>query len=514
MTNKKLKLDEEDYIILSFALLGLIIHLVFHGNLEFHRDELLYFSLGLHPDFGYASIPPFTGWIATLIIGLFGYSLFAVKLIPALMSGVFILLVAAIVKEFGGKKYSIILTLSGVLLMPFSLRVFHMYMPVAFDLTFWTAIFYFLIRYVNSKNDNYLIILGLFSGLAMLNKYLVALLIVSSLMSLLIFTDRTIFKKKKLYVGLAIALLIFLPNLLWQINQDFPAIDHLKELNSNQLTYVNRISFLKDQLIMPLGFSIIIIPGLIALFLNKKYRFIGFSSVIVILVLLILKGKSYYTIGLIPVILAYGAVFIENIITIKAVKWVLLIVLITVSIPTIPFGIPVYKKEGMVQFFKTLETKYNLVIGRTFEDGTIHSLPQDYADQLGWEELALIVSQVYEKVPDKNKTLIYAENYGQAGAVTIIGKKYNLPEAVSFSDNYFYWSPLSFDPDIETLIYINDELGEDVSELFESIEIQGQITDVDAREYGTTVYLCQKPKYSFNKFWESVMVRIGKLENE
>jgi hypothetical protein len=167
----------------------------------------------------------------------------------------------------------------------------------------------------------------------------------------------------------------------------------------------------------------------------------------------------------------------------------------------IPFGLPVYKSEGLVKYFRVVESKYGIKLGRRFEDGTIHSLPQDYADMIGWEELTAITARAYNSIEDKKAGIIYGENYGHAGAITIIGKKYGLPEAVCFSESFRYWIPLKFDPDIKSFIYINDKLGKDIQKLFNKITLVGMISNPDSREYGTKVYLCEDPNSSFNEFW-------------
>ena len=179
----------------------------------------------------------------------------------------------------------------------------------------------------------------------------------------------------------------------------------------------------------------------------------------------------------------------------------MIVLLVLFTLPVIPIGLPVYKPEGLVSYFRKLEVKYGIVIGRRFEDGSIHSLPQDYADMLGWEELTSLASSAYQMIDDKKAGFIYCENYGQAGAITIIGKKYGLPEAVCFNESFRYWIPRKFEPDITSLIYINGELGEDIHQLFNKITLVGKISNRDAREYGTAVYLCQEPKISFNEFW-------------
>jgi len=104
-------------------------------------------------------------------------------------------------------------------------------------------------------------------------------------------------------------------------------------------------------------------------------------------------------------------------------------------------------------------------------------------------------------IENKNAAFIYCENYGQAGAITVIGKKYGLPQAVCFHESFRYWIPKTFEPDITSFVYINDEMGDDVKMLFAKITEVGRISNPDAREFGTAVYLCEDPVRSFNLFW-------------
>jgi hypothetical protein len=158
----------------------------------------------------------------------------------------------------------------------------------------------------------------------------------------------------------------------------------------------------------------------------------------------------------------------------------------------------------MISYFKMVEEEYGMDVGRRWEDGTIHPLPQDYADMIGWEELTRLTKRAYDSVSDPNAIAIYAENYGQAGAISVIGKKYGLPEAFSFHDSFRYWLPEDFENEIEEFIYINDELGEDIENLFSDIQVIGSISNPYAREYGTTVYLCREPRSSFNAFYKRI----------
>lgn len=491
-------------VISILAIINVIIHLVFSYNLEFHRDELLYFSLGRHPALGYATVPPLTGWIAWLMQKIFGDTLFAVRIYPALLSGAMIFLVSSLARELGGSFYARILAATGILVSIIGLRTFLLFQPVCTDLILWTLVFYLVVKYINTSSDKYLIFLGIAIGFALLNKYLMGILIFSFLLILPFTKYRTLFTNKYFWLGILAGFLVFLPNLLWQVLNHMPVINHMTELKETQLVNVNQRAFLAEQLIIPGAATLLTVPGLIFLLIGRnarKYRFLAILTISVIIFLMLLHGKSYYTQGIFPFLIAAGAVSWEQIFKRILPRIALVLLIIIITLPVLPVGIPVYKTEGLVKYFKDIGIKYGMEFICRFEDNSIHSLPQDYADMLGWEELASIADKGWQMIPDKKAAFIYCENYGQAGAVTVIGRKYGLPEAVSFNESYKYWAPEKFDPDITSLIYINDELGEDVRQIFRRVVKVGAISNSDAREYGTSVWLCQDPVDSFNRFW-------------
>jgi hypothetical protein len=242
---------------------------------------------------------------------------------------------------------------------------------------------------------------------------------------------------------------------------------------------------------------------------SKEFRFTGFLAVFIITGLLLLKGKSYYTLGIFPFLTAAGAVAIEKWVSKRVIRIAIPAVMIILTVPMIPMGIAVLGKEPLKKYFAKLEERYGMDLGRRFEDGSIHSLPQDYADMIGWEELTSAAAKAWDKIENKKAAFIYAENYGQAGAVTVIGKGYGLPSAVCFHESFIYWIPSDFDEEITSLVYINDELGDDVKALFAETEIMGSVTDPDAREYRTSVWLCKKPVQSFNALWKERLKELG-----
>jgi len=492
-------------IIFGLAILNAVIHLIFIWSMDFHRDELLYFSFGSHLSFGYASNPPLIGFLAFVLQNIFGFNLFAAKILPAVLSALMIFLIAGIVKEFGGKMYAQILASVGLIVSPFSLRTFFLFQPVFLDIFFWTLLFLFIIKYINSKNERYLIFIGIVAGFGMLNKYLIALPLIILLTVLAFTTYKQIFKQRTFYIALILAFIIFLPNLIWQFYYDFPVFAHLRELHDKQLVHVSRIGFCIDQLLMTFAVSVLLIAGLLYLLTSKqikKFRLIGISIALVFVMLFLLKAKSYYTLGVFPVLIAAGAVWFEQSIKFYWLKPSVIVLLILMTIPIVPFSLPVFNVDGLVKYFRNVERRTGIVADRRFEDGVVHSLPQDYADMIGWEKLAVLTNIAVLKMDNKNDYIIYCENYGQAGAVNICGKKIGLPEPVCFSDAFRYWAPGDFKNEIKEFVYINDNLGKDVEQLFGQIEKIGSIDNIHAREFGTTVYLCKKPLTSFNQFWK------------
>ncbi len=493
-----------DPVILAIALLNIATRLLVYDNLEYHRDELLYLALGQHPDFGYATVPPLIGWVSWLLQHIFTNSLFAIRLFASLLGGVMICLVASMARELGGSRYGAILAATGLTVSGFFMRTFFLFHPVHLEIFLWTLCLLLVVKFINSGRNSYLIYFGMAAGFALLNKYLAGLLFLGLLLIIPFTRHRNIFSNKHFWFGMTAGGLVFLPNLIWQAVHGFPVFNHISELYDTQLVHMNAGLFLTEQLFLPFAGSVFTVAGLVFLLASKevtRFRFLGFLALFVIAALLFMKGKSYYTLGIMPVLIAAGGVACDHWFRNRILRIAFPILAVLVAIPGVPAGLPVWDSEGLVTYFKVLDEKYGFDLGLRFEDGSIHSLPQDYADMIGWEEFATLTDSAYRLIEDKSSTLIYAENYGQAGAITIIGKKYGLPDAVSFHESFRYWFPREFQVEIKSLIYINHTLGKDVEELFASTRLIGRISDPHAREYGAAVYLCEDPVTSFNEFW-------------
>ena len=484
--------------VLGLAFLAVLLHLYAAGKLEYHRDELLYFALGYHPDWGYASVPPLIGWLAGIVRTLFGESVLAVKLLPALLSGVFVLLVAAVVRELKGGTYATVLACGTVVLMPSLLRTFHLFQPVHLDLMWWGVLTWLILRYENTSDRRYLLYLGAVVGLGLLTKYLVLLWVGGLLLGLLLFRIRT-FQEPYLYLGAGIALLIFLPNLIWQIAHDWPVAGHMAALSEKQLVHVNRLSILTDQLLMAAAGILLTIPGLV--YLARRRPTLAVAVLFTLAVLILLRGKSYYALGTFPALVAAGAVFWENLLPTRSWRWALPVIIVLFHLPILPVGLPVVGEQAMIDYFATLERDYGITPARRWEDGKIHPLPQDYADQLGWQELKKSLRTAYAREASPATTAVYCENYGQAAAILQVAGRGGIPEPISFSDAFNAWAPRTLPEPFTALYYINDEPASDLDDWFGQVDTVGRIDNPYAREYGTTIYRYSQPTRPFNEFW-------------
>jgi hypothetical protein len=446
------------------------------------------------------------------VVKVFGYSILAVKIIPALTGGVLVYLAAMTAREMNGGLFAQLLAAGGLICSILFLRAFSLFQPVFLDIFFWTLSFYLIIRYIRTDQAKYLYYFGIAVGFGILNKYNI-LFLVTALCCILPFTRYSkLFIAKEFYISILFALLIALPNIIWQFAHQLPVLNHLGELRHSQLEKMSAATFMSEQILMMFPATLIALPGMFYLLFAtqlNRFRLLAYVMLIVLILYIFLQGKSYYSAGIYPLLISAGAVFYERYLRNNLYRVLFSAILVLLTWFILPMGIGSKSPEKLVIYFDKMArvTKNDAV--RRYENNRYHPLPQDYADMLGWDELAAATHNAWLQVEHKDQCIIYAENYGQAGAVTILGKKYNLPEAISFSDNYRYWIPETFGSEITELIYINDEPGKDIKMLFENIREIGGVENPLAREFGTKVYLCTKPKSSFNMFWKTTVQNLS-----
>ncbi|MBA2250047.1 MAG: glycosyltransferase family 39 protein [Chitinophagaceae bacterium] len=476
-------------------------YLIIDPSYDLQRDEYLHLDQAQHLSAGFLSVPPVTSWIAFLI-NAFGNTFFWIKFFPALFGALTILVVWKITEELKGGIFAQALSATALLfsILP---RINMLFQPNSLDILLWTVVYFCLIKYVNTNLDKWVLWLAVFIAVGILNKYNILFLMAGLFPAMLITKRRILFSNRIVYLSMLLALLLILPNLIWQMQHHFPVVYHMKELAKTQLVNIDR----KDFIIQQVLFFISSLPVLIAGYLSfifykpcKKYGFILLSFIFTLLIFIYFKAKGYYAIGLYPVIIGFGSVYIEKLLSAGWKKNVLrpaLVVSILVLF-MIPFKAiyPVLSPQLIAQNAQLFK-KYGLL---KWEDGKDHTLPQDFADMLGWKELSEKVVNTYNALPDKNTVLIFCDNYGQAGAINYYAKG-KIPKAVSFNADYIFWFPKEMT--YKNLIHVKeagDSIAEAEKHFFKSISVGGIIENIYAREYGTTIFVLVDADSSFTTF--------------
>ncbi|MDR6369272.1 4-amino-4-deoxy-L-arabinose transferase-like glycosyltransferase [Chryseobacterium bernardetii] len=285
---------KKDYWIL---LLFIIAKFAFQYSLispeyELHRDEYLHLDQANHLAWGYLSVPPVNSWLAWMI-KILGNSVFWVKFFPALFGALTIVLTWKVVEELNGSLFAKILASLGILFSVL-LRINMLFQPNSLEIFLWLFLYYALIKYFNSSKVKWLYIGAAIVGIGILNKYNIAFSLLGLIPALLLTEQRKIFIQPHVYWAALLALIIIFPNLLWQYQNQFPVIHHMKELSEKQLVHVDRMDFMKSQILFFVGVIFVLVAGLGALLLYKpfeKFRFFFWSYIITITLFLFFKAK-------------------------------------------------------------------------------------------------------------------------------------------------------------------------------------------------------------------------------
>lgn len=405
------------------------------SSYELHRDEYLYLDYGRHLAWGYLEVPPLTALQSWVTLALGGGWLW-VKFWPVLWGSLTVYLVGRAAQRLG---------VGGVL------------------------------------------------GLALLNKYS-ALFFIAALGAALLFTpQRRALATRGLWLGAGLALLLWLPNLLWQLRHGIPFRHHMALLHETQLVNVSLADFWQDQLMMNLPGVWVWGAGLLVLLAGslRTYRVVGLVYCGGLLLLTVLHGKSYYALGYYPVLLAAGAVWWERVLLRlpragRVLRPALLLLPVALCLPVLPLLFTLEPPARM----QALAGRYRSTGAFRWEDGRHHALPQDFADMLGWQELADKTWAAYQALPAAAHahTLILAANYGQAGALNYYNRNRPIPAAHSFNGSYLFWQSQMPPQPWQYVLLIDDE-PDDLTAHFRSFCRVGEMRNPYARERGTAILL-------------------------
>lgn len=480
----------------------------------YFRDALYYLACADHLALGYVDQPPLFPFIAWIGGHTLGTSLPALIFWPALAGAARILLVAAFARELGAKRFGV--ALAAVLAATPAVWWVsdHQFAMNAFEALFWTGCAYVILRMIHTQNRKLWLVFGVIAGFGLENKYSIAIFAFALLFGLLLTQHRKLLFTPWLFGGGAVALLIFLPNLIWNIQHHWPFLElmHNIRVTGKDIAYPPG-AYTVQQILMMNPFSFPFwFRGLLFYFFSrtgKNYRVFGWTFLITFAFFLLSHGKDYYSAPAYPILLAAGAVFADHLLSstverpskwrtaLKPVCFVWLVFGVSLILPLV---LPVLPLEAFIRY-----KSHFPVEGKPTEKSLVGTpLPQYYADELPWQEQVAAVARVFHSLSseEQSKTAIFCGNYGQAAAIDFFGPRYGLPKAISGHQNYFLWGPRNYMGEIVIVVGATEE---DVRDKFASVEVAATLNIPYVYSYETQpILLCRGLKGNLQTLWPRV----------
>jgi hypothetical protein len=482
----------------------IILYCIAGPRYGYFRDELYYLACGEHPAWGYVDQPPLIGWIAWLLQHTIGTSLWALRLLPALAGAATIVLSGLLARELGGRRWAMFLASLAALMAPVSLALSHLFTMNAFDSLLWTAIAYLVVRISRSGDERLWLAVGALVGIAILNKYAVIFWLSGLIIGLCLTPLRQSLRQRWFWFGCSLAAAMALPNFVWQWQHQFPFLQLMHNVRqSGRDIVLLPLPYLQAQAQM-LGFvAALLVPFALLLFLSKQgrmFRVLGWAYLIFLGEMMFLHGKMYYVAPVYPIMFAAGAVWIEGLTERKLWIWVkpsLALAMTAVCGIYVPTILPILN----VPSFLAYEHKMGIE-QQKFEHMQPGVLPQLYADMFGWEEIAQRVAAYYHTLSpeEQRKTAIFANNYGDAGAIDFFGPKYGLPKAIGGHQNYWIWGPRDYTG--ESMIVLGEGDERNMQTKCTNYSVIGNTKDPLSRpDEWLPIYHCRRFKWNLQTIW-------------
>jgi hypothetical protein len=494
-------------LVLCITAVKFLVHLYAGRHYGYFVDELYFLACSRHLAWGYVDQPPLIALIAWLARSLLGDSLPAIRFFPAVAGAAEVLLTGLIARELGGKRFAQGLAALAVLVAPGFLTGDSLLTMNAFEPLFWMGCAYLFIRIVKTGNQKLWIWFGILSGVGLENKYSMLIFGAGIVLGVLLTPERRALLRPWIWIGGAFAFLIFLPNLLWNIQHHFPFLElHANIQRSGRDVPLEPLAFFAQEILTLLPLTLPIwLAGLWYFFFSKQgrpFRALGWAWVFTAAVIVTLSPRIYYLFPAFPVLFAAGSVMWEAWLErprYRGLKLAYAALMIVFGALFAPLAIPVLPPEMYIRYTKALHLQPPRI-----ETHKLGPLPQLFADQFGWEEMVATVARVYNSLPPdvRAKTAIFGQNYGQAGAIDLFGPKYGLPPAISGHQNYFLWGPRDYTGES---VIVMDGGQHEMEQQFASVEKVASVYHPYSMPYEHfDIYYCRGLKQPLKEIWPEV----------
>ena len=485
--------------LLALALGRLLLHALTNGGYGFHRDELAVLDDARQLAWGYVAYPPLTPFLAHVSMQLFGETTFGYRLPSALCQALATLLAGLIARELGGGRHAQSIAAFAIACVPFSMLAGSMLQYTSPDYLWWVLSAWIVLKLANGGDRRWWLGLGLAIGLGMMTRYTMLFCAAGIVVAVLATPLRRDLRSPWLWAGVALSLLLFAPNAWWQWRHDFVYLDFVAHIHARDVRIGRTDSFLSGQLLVGSGplLAPLWLAGLAWLILAKRAihgRALAWLFATALLLFWLAGARDYYLAPAYPMLLAAGAVALEagmSRLRPASRRWagagavtVLLAAFaaaMAIALPVSPIGSAGWR------------------ISRGVHD--------NFAEQVGWPELAAQVAEVYRALPEAERrhTAIYANNYGEAGAINLYGPRLGLPRAISGINSYWYRG--YGDPSPTTVIVLGDD-AEGISDTPADCTLAGRVRiphGVANEESGhPDIYVCRNLRFEWKQAWPTM----------
>ena len=464
--------------LLAIAATKLLLHLLAIGEYGYFRDELYYLASTEHLAWGYVDHPPLSIAVLALVRAVLGDSLLAIRIVPALAGAATIALTGLLARRLGGGPFAQALAALCALLAPQLLGTNHFYSMNSLDLLLWTLAIWVLLDALETNRPRAWLALGATLGLALLNKISAIWLGGGIAIALLLTPYRRLLLTPWPALAALLAALLFLPHILWQVRESWPTLEFMRNATEIKMAATPPLQFLREQVLtMNPGTAPVWITGLLAGLVGlhgTRGRVLAWIYAAVLVLLLVAgRSRASYLAVVYPMLFALGACSVERAATRARLGWIRpsTVALVIVSgLPLVPLALPLLPVATYVRYQEALGLEPS-----TDERQEMGTLPQHYADMFGWEEMAALVARAYERLTpeERRRCRVFGQNYGEAGAIDVLGRKLGLPRALSGHNSYWLWGRDDPDTTWDVLLIVGGDR-EDNAVFFDSLEVVGQ----------------------------------------
>lgn len=493
-------LRSETAVLAYLAFVSLAAHLLVANNYGYFRDELYYMADGRHLAFGYVDQPPLIGWLAALVHITLGDSLLAIHILPAIAGACLIFVTGLMARELGGGRFAQVVAALGSVVALSYLATASIFSMDVLDELWWAVCAYLIMRIIRRNEPRLWMLFGAVAGVGLLTKATMLFLGFAVVVALLLTRDRVVFRAPWLWIGGAIAGLFFLPYVLWNAVNGWPTIEFWRHYGG--LTAGGPINFFANQILImnPLTLPLVI-AGLYFYFrteAGRPYRTLGGVYVVLYVVFTVINAKPYFLAPAYTFLYAGGAVVFEQMARRGWIRPAYLAALALSGLLFAPLTMPLLPPATYVDSYGSLTGLGNSGAGQQ----TAGRFPQYLGDRFGWDTMTHTIAGVYAALPasERAQACILTVNYGEAGALELLGTRYHLPPVISGHNNYYLWGPRNCTGAVLIAVgYDRSDLSKSFGDVAQAAVVTCQYC-VQA-ENDLPVYICRHPRISIQTAW-------------